>query len=339
MKNILFIRMRLLGDIIFTIPAIQLYKRCFPEHNIYYVAEEKFRGIAELIPGVKKVIIIPYKMKLKDLLHFRKEIKKIGFFTVVDFHSGPKSALLTFLTGIKTRIGYRTANRNWAYNRLTPRILGDNFTHSVFNQAMLLEHTGIDITNNPGIIPQYPQIKMAEEDIPGELKQALKENTKKITIHIGAGNEFRDWGFDKFSGLIQKLKDAGIRIFLTGHTENEKERGDRLRHLHRVVNFTGRLTIKETLYLIAHSDVYFGIDSGPVHLASLTNTPIVTVYGPNIPEVSGPWRKKDVTIIQTGLTCRPCSQRKCRYDTIRCMVEVTIEEVFNAIAKYFKKTV
>ncbi len=326
----------MLGDIIFTIPAIQLYKRYFPDHNIYYVAEEKFRGIAELIPGVKKVIIIPYKMKLKDLLHFRKEIKKIGFYAVVDFHSGPKSALLSFLTGIKTRIGYRTANRNWAYNRLTPRTFGDTFTHSVFNQARLLEHSGIDIANNPGIIPGYPHIKIGEADIPDELKQALKENTKKITIHIGAGNEFRDWGFDKFSCLIRKLKDQGMPVFLIGHSEKEKERGERLRFSDQVVNFSGQLSIKETLYLIAHSDVYFGIDSGPLHLASLTNTPVVTIYGPNVPEISGPWRKKDVTIIQTGLTCRPCSQRKCSYDNIRCMSEVTVEEVFNAIAKYLK---
>lgn len=334
MKNILFIRMRLLGDIIFTIPAIQLYKQHFPEHDIYYVAEEKFRGIAELIPGIKKVIVIPYNMTFKDLRNFRKETKKIGFHRVIDFHSGPKSALLTFLTGIKTRIGYRTPNRNWAYNRLTPRTFGDRHTHSVFNQAMLLEHLGIEVAENPAAIPDYPAIAIAGEDIPDHVKQALAVDKKKAVIHIGAGNEFRDWGFEKFSGLIKGLQQEGVHVFLVGHTAKEKERGDRLHRLHQVDNFTGRLSIKETLYLIAHSHIYFGIDSGPLHLASLSDTPIVTVYGPNIPEISGPWRKKDVTIIQTGLTCRPCSQRTCIYPEIKCMAEVKVEEVHDAILKY-----
>jgi heptosyltransferase-1 len=330
--------MRLLGDIIFTIPAIQIYKKHFPDHDIYYVAEEKFKGIAELIPGIKKIIVIPYKMKFKDLRNFRKEIKEIGFHTVVDFHSGPKSAFLTFLTGIRTRIGYRTPNRNWAYNRLTPRTFGGRVTHSVFNQAMLLENLGIEIAKNPRVIPGYPQIDITGQDIPDEVKRALAVNEKKIAVHIGAGNKFRDWGFEKFSGLIKKLQHEGSRIFLIGHTEKEKERGKELQKIHDVVDFTGKLTIKETLYLISHSHIYFGIDSGPLHLASLTATPIVTVYGPNLPEISGPWRKQDVTVIRTGLTCRPCSQRKCIYDTIKCMEDVKIEEVYEAIVKYLEKS-
>lgn len=326
--------MRLLGDIIFTIPAIQLYKTHFPDHDIYYVAEEKFQGIAELIPGIKKVIVIPYNMTFKDLRSFRKKTKEIGFQRVIDFHSGPKSALLTFLTGIKTRIGYRTPNRNWAYNQLTPRTFGDGHTHSVFNQAILLEHSGIAVAGNPEVIPGYPAIDIAGEDIPDNVKESLAVDKKKAVIHIGAGNEFRDWGFEKFSALIKRLQHDGIQVFLIGHTEKERERGDRLHKLHQIDNFTGKLSIKETLYLIGHSDIYFGIDSGPLHLASLTATPIVTVYGPNVPEISGPWRKKDVTIIQTGLTCRPCSQRKCIYPTIRCMAEVKVEEVYEAILQY-----
>lgn len=334
MENILFIRIRLLGDIIFTIPAVQIYREHFPEHNIYYVVEERFRGIAELIPGIKKVITIPYKMKLKDLLRFRREIREIGFFAVIDFHSGPKSALLTFLTGIKTRIGYRTPNRNWAYNHLTPRAIGNTISHSVINQARLLEHLGIETAGDLQALPGYPPIEIPSGDIAGELKKTLKEKKTKIVIHIGAGNKFRDWGQEKFSALVKKLQDNGFRVFLIGGTDKEKERGEQLQRLYDVVNFTGKLSIKETLYLIAHADIYFGIDSGPLHLASLTGTPIAAIYGPNIPGISGPWREKDVTIIEAGLHCRPCSQRKCIYDRVRCIDDIKVEEVYEAIAKY-----
>lgn len=337
MKNILFIRMRLLGDIIFTIPAVQIYRKHFPGHNIYYVVEERFRAIAELIPGIEKVIVIPYKMTFKDLLRFRQAIREIGFFAVIDFHSGPKSALLTFLTGIKTRIGYRTPNRNWAYNRLTPRFIGDTIAHSVINQARLLEHLGIVITGASQAVPGYPPIEIPPGDISAELKAALKENKTKIVIHIGAGNKFRDWGQAKFSALVKKLQDEGFRVFLIGGTDKEIARGEQLQRMYDVVNFTGKLAIKETLYLIAHSDIYFGIDSGPLHLASLTAAPIVAIYGPNIPGISGPWREKDVTIIQAGLPCRPCRQRKCIYDRIRCIDDIKVEEVYEAIEKYLSR--
>jgi len=57
-ERILFLRLRLLGDIIFTIPAIQLFKKKNPECKIYYVVEEKFSEMAELIPVVEKGIPI-----------------------------------------------------------------------------------------------------------------------------------------------------------------------------------------------------------------------------------------------------------------------------------------
>lgn len=124
MENILFLRLRLLGDIIFTIPSIQEFHKKYPECKIYYVVEESFREIAELIPGIHQLIVIPRKMGLKQILQFRKKMRRFKFESAVDFHSGPKSALLTFVSGAKNRIGYQTPNRNWAFTKLIPRNIG-----------------------------------------------------------------------------------------------------------------------------------------------------------------------------------------------------------------------
>ena len=191
MKNILFIRLRLLGDIIFTLPAIQTFKANFPDTRTYYVAEEKFADIASLLPGIDETIIIPRKMGIRQLLQFRKSIKAKNIDTVIDFHSGPKSALLSFLSAAKQRIGYKTPNRNWAYTHLTPRKFGNTPTHSVVSQARLLEHLGLTIDN----LPQYPQISPSSANIPSSLLELL-ETGKRMVIHVGAGNRFRDWGIN-----------------------------------------------------------------------------------------------------------------------------------------------
>ncbi|MCP5101958.1 MAG: glycosyltransferase family 9 protein [bacterium] len=337
MKNILFIRLRLLGDIIFTIPALELYKKKFPDSKIYYVAEEKFREIAMLIPGIHEVIVLPRKMTLKQHVRFRKKIKNLGIDTVVDFHSGPKSALLTRFTGAKTRIGYKTPNRNYAYTHKTPRTFGDGPTHSVFNQVKLLEHlgvTGITAEDIPGCPPILPD----ESQISAEVKKILREHQthKKAVIHVGAGNRFRDWGIENFSILIKQLIQDKVSVFLVGKGKEEKEKGEYLSERYDLHDFTGRLSIAETLFLISQSTVYCGVDSGPLHLASLTATPLVALYGPNIPEISGPWRKTGVTIVQLPLKCRPCSQRTCIYDTIRCMINIKTDVVYEAIHRYLK---
>jgi heptosyltransferase-1/heptosyltransferase-2 len=328
-EKILFIRLRLLGDIVFTIPAVQLYKRNYPGNEIFYVVEERFQEAAEIIPGVKRIITVPDRMGIKEIIRFRNKIKKLGFQTVIDFHSGPRSALLTFLSGANNRIGYRTPNRNWAYNHLVPRKSENASSHSVANQARLLTPLGIDIKE----IPPYPDFRIKEEEVSEKL-QKIGNLNKTIVIHVGAKKRYRDWGIENFSSLIKKLNQENYNIFLIGKGEEEEERGKYLNSLFDVSNFVGTLSIKEILYVIAHSDVYFGADTGPLHLASLTKTPIVALYGPNVPEVSGPYRHENVKIIQLDLDCIPCHQKSCKFDEVKCMAGIEVSEVFQAIKKF-----
>ena len=335
-KNILFIRLRLLGDIIFTIPALHLFREQFPQTRVYYVVEEEFREIGELIPGVHQLIVIPRRMSVKRMWAFRREIRRLGIDTVVDFHGGPKSAQLTWLTGAKCRIGYRTPNRNWAYNRLTPRKFGDSFSHSVYNQAKLLEHLGITIEMDS--LPPFPNITVAEDQVGAQVKEIVKKE-KKAVIHVGAGNAFRDWGLDNFSSLIRRLRQYGVNVILVGSGEKEIQRGrdlDSRLQAGNLDNLVGKLTIKELLFLISRSEVYLGADSGPLHLASLTATPLVALYGPNVPEISGPWRKEKVTIIRLPMPCQPCNQRTCIYGIIPCMKNISTDVVYEAIRGYLQ---
>ncbi len=328
-EKILFIRLRLLGDIVFTIPAVQLYKKNYPENEIFYLVEERFREVAEIIPGIKEVITVPDKMGLKEILQFRKKIKKLGFHAVIDFHSGPRSALLTLLSGTEVRIGYRTPNRNWAYNHLVLRKSGDQLTHSVYNQARLLTPLGIEIRD----IDPYPDIEISENQVSEKIRTVVQED-KKIVVHVGAKKRYRDWGMENFASLIEKLHQDKWHVFLIGKGKEEEERGRDLRDRFGIHDFTGILTIKEILFLIARADIYFGADSGPLQLASLTKTPIVAIYGPNIPEVSGPYRKENVKIIQLKLDCIPCAQKSCKFDEVKCMEGIEVSDVHQAIKSF-----
>jgi len=332
MKNILFIRLRLLGDIILTIPTIRIFHKNFPQTRIVYLVEEKFKEIAEMIPHIDRVMCVPRKMGIIKHYLFRQEMKKEKFDAVVDLHSGPKGALLTRLSNAKIRIGYNSLNRDWAYTHLTARKFQKSSQHSTLNQARHLEHLGINVEN---ILP-YPRLNLEKFRISDFISDIINKHNsqKKVTIHVGAGNKFRDWGNDNFSNLIKLLLSSEFTVFLIGWGDQEMERRKVLENHHSVKNLIGKLTIPETCLLISRSDVYFGVDSGPLHLASLTQTPIVAIYGPNLPEISGPWREEQTTIIQLPLNCRPCSQRRCIYDSIRCVQDISPPEIYQAITAY-----
>jgi len=331
MNDVLFIRLRLLGDIIFTIPALQLFKNRYPKTRIHYLVEQRFRELAELIPLIDRVITVPEKLGLTELHRFRRQVRSQKIRTVVDFHSGPTSALLTLTSGAEMRIGYRTPNRNWAYNHLVPRKVEGSLTHSVVNQARLLEILGID-ANDP---PAYPLIPVSTSGISPDVAQ-LVDGPPFVILHVGAGNRFRYWGVNHFAQLGRRLIDQRLRLVLVGNTEEERRKGGELTKRLPCVNLTGRLSLREMHFIISRALVFVGADSGPLHLASLTATPLVALYGPNLPQISGPWRRENVQIIQRELSCRPCSQRRCIYDTIRCMKEISVDKVHEAVARQIR---
>ena len=331
-RDVIFLRLRLLGDIIFTIPAIQLYLANHPHDRIYYVVEERFVEVARLIPGIHQVIGVGPGMKLSHLLRFRRDARAIGAELLVDFHCGPKSALLARFSGATVRAGYRTPNRNWAYNLLEPRWREGVSRHSVANQARLLTLLGID--GQP--LPYPPDIaaRTSAADLPAILP-GWPTTASLAILHLGAGNRFRDWGEDNFSALAERLTKDGVATALVGNNREEIARGARLqRRIPAVLDWTGWLSITAMLHLIARASVYLGADSGPLHLASLTATPLVALYGPNVTEVSGPWRRNSATILEKEFSCHPCCQRRCLYGTIPCMRSISVDEVYEAMVRY-----
>jgi ADP-heptose:LPS heptosyltransferase len=101
-----------------------------------------------------------------------------------------------------------------------------------------------------------------------------------------------------------------------------------------VVSLAGRLNLIETRELIGRAALFFGPDSGPMHIAAATPTPIVAVFGPTLPAHFAPWKaEKRSLILQKDLECRPCRQRVCLTADFRCLRMITSAEAAQACAK------
>lgn len=76
-----------------------------------------------------------------------------------------------------------------------------------------------------------------------------------------------------------------------------------------------------------------GPDSGPMHIAASTPTPIVALFGSNLSPYNVPWQAKAI-IIEKELICRPCDQRNCISDDFRCIRTITPVEVYTACTQF-----
>ncbi|MBI5049454.1 MAG: lipopolysaccharide heptosyltransferase II [Nitrospirae bacterium] len=98
----------------------------------------------------------------------------------------------------------------------------------------------------------------------------------------------------------------------------------------RLLNLAGRTTLRQLASLISECNALITNDSGPMHIASSVSVPIVALFGSTNPEATGPLGKRH-EIIYKRLSCSPCMKRECPEEHLRCMEEITVDDVFNAL--------
>ena len=76
-------------------------------------------------------------------------------------------------------------------------------------------------------------------------------------------------------------------------------------------------------------------DSGPMHLAAAMGIPLVAIFGSTDERATGPLGTR-VRIVKQGVECSPCGRRVCPID-FRCMVDLSVEEVFRATLELVKR--
>ena len=352
--KILLVRLRLIGDVTFTTPLLGALRRRFPDAHLAYLVEPVAEPVVRGNPHLDQIIVTPRRRglaRLRDDLALAWRLRRGAFDLVLDLHGGPRSAWLTWASGAPRRIGYTIAGRSWMYSDVVQRAPDLTPRHSVRNQWDLLSPLGIEAPS-----PERDPLEMVEDpeaaaSILTRLQDAGIAAGPLVAVHVSAGNPFRRWPESAFVDMVCALvrRDPRRRVALfSGPSDADAARRitkavqARLGDLADAVPFLGHLGIGEIRALAAASAVYIGGDSGPLHIASTTTTPIVALLGPTLAERSMPWRDPRwfAEAVQVeGLACRPCHQRTCVPGDFRCLTGIAPEQVVAAAERALAYTV
>lgn len=139
--------------------------------------------------------------------------------------------------------------------------------------------------------------------------------------------------------MLQLVKaHPKARIFLFGRGQAEERLFSRwCAELPQCLNVGKHLeNMQQELILMSHLDVMLSMDSANMHLASLTATPVVSIWGATHPYAGFlGWNQPKENIIQIDdLSCRPCSiygQRPCQRGDYACLNQILPERIVERI--------
>ncbi len=342
-SRILLVRLRQIGDVVFTTPAIGGLRRAFPQAHLAYLVEPAAAPVVAGHPALDEVIVAPRRGFAADLA-LGGRLRRAGYDLAIDFHGGPRASLLTWLSRAPMRIGYDIAARRWMYTHRVARPRTLRARHSVENQWDLLAPLGIappDRGRDPVVMAVDPGAARAVE---ARLTAAgAGPGDTLIVVHVSAGNPFRRWPLHAFGDLVARLASADVRrriVVTSGPSEAiaaaevlaDARRRTGVKGAARVLA-CGEFSLAELRALDERAALFIGGDSGPMHVAATSPAPIVALYGPTLPARSAPWRRADLAVEAlevTGLPCRPCDQRRCEPGDFRCLAGISVDAAADA---------
>lgn len=191
------------------------------------------------------------------------------------------------------------------------------------------------------IIGPLPQDKLSPLLQPGQ----RHEQTAKLylqrhvigpfaVLHTGARKLLRRWSISKFAALAEALhQEFGLDIVFAG---SEDEQRDIQRIQEKIsfptFSFAGQGNLLDFAALCYRAKIFIGNDSGPMHIASACNIPVIGLFGPGMPDAFGPSGHQSV-VIHHKLSCHPCDQVNCVLPDRPCIDYIELEEVMVACRK------
>ena len=348
--HVLLIRLRLIGDVVLSTPVIRALRRTYPDARLTYLVERDAAPVVHGNPHLDEVIVVERTRGLARIRHdlaLARELRRRRFDVVIDMHGGPRSSWLTLASGAPQRIGYDVPGRRWMYTRTVRRPRELRPRHSVLNQWDLLD--ALEGWPSQAADPERDPLEMrldpvADARIAGRLAAlGVRPDEELIVLHVSANNPFRRWPESAFAELVAGLaaRSPRRRLVLSSGpsdrpaaariTRDARERAGSAAGS-RVLDF-GEFNLAELHALIVRSRLFIGGDTGPLHVAATTATPVVALYGPTLPERSAPWRSRALvteSIEVSGLACRPCEQRVCAPGDYRCLTTISPQMVLAA---------
>ncbi len=324
-----------IGDCILALPAIESIRLNFPEAQIWIAAQDWVKDLFASNGLVHGVIPLPQLKKWKTIRASAQNLSEGGFDTGVLFTNSFASAFLFYLADIPQRWGYATDGRSLLLTRSARLKDEDIPRHQVYYYLGLLSGLGLQAFSAGIRLPLAP----AEREAGRERLLSLGLDLQVPLVILSPGATYgpaKRWPafrFAEVASLIQKRKGAEIVIVGSAdETEIAKSISGLMEKKPAIL--TGQTSLPQVLGLISQAALFISNDSGPMHLANALGVPVVGIFGPTDPEVTGPFEQPS-RFVKKEVPCWPCAYRKCPYDH-RCMMTISAEDVFRAAEEVWR---
>ena len=346
MEKILVVKTGAIGDVLMTTPFLRELKKKHPRSHIHYLVENWSVPVLKYNPHIENLIVLKNNtfssLKIFILISLFFRLFFLNYSKIYVLHKNRFiSIYFSFLLRPIYTFFYGSFKFNPFFNFFKLLTAKSSFPKSAHHARVFARLICFSLPKTCKYDFFTPK-----NDLNIKTMACIDRKRPSICINPGGGDnpaeqvDVRQWGKDKYINLVDKaLKNWNLNVILTGGPSDyqlcrdiEIQVGGK-----RIYNLSGKTNLFQLKKIIEYSDVFITGDTGGMHIAASTETPIISIFGPTDPLEKAPLNHQDSLYIKTGVSCHPCYFGKfpgCK--NFICMKDIDVEKVLEALESIVK---
>jgi heptosyltransferase-2 len=317
-----------------TTPALRTIRQNLPDAEITLLVKPWVADVFAASPHVDHIKI--YSEEHKDFcgkLRLGKELKKDRYDAAILLQNAFEAAFISLVAGIPIRAGYSTDGRGLLLSHPVRRPATIRTRHQVHYYQEMLKGLGFQPGDDQLELPLLEEDRRSAREGLGRL--GVQAYHRLIGFNPGAAyGPAKRWPAERYGRLAAALLANGDNRVCIFGTDDDRGAAQTITELsgqsERVLDFTGKTSLGLAMALIERCHCFVTNDSGLMHVAAALQVPLVAVFGSTNHITTAPFSERAV-IVRQELDCSPCLKTHCPEGHFRCMEEISVDAVLQAV--------
>ena len=333
--RVLVVRLGSLGDLIHALPAVAALRASWPRAEIDWVVERPHAELLALVPLLSRVIVMGER-NVGGWMSTVRTLRARHYDMAIDLQGLVKSAVIARLSRARRVVGFdRAALREPAARFFYTETVQVGEGRHVIDKNLALAASLVASVERPGtaLRPSELSFPLRITDSPALDSLRAQGVGDFAVINPGAAWPNKRWPPEKFAGVARAIhaNHGWTSVVLWGPGEESVARAI-VDQASGTAVLAPETTLADLVAIARAARLFVSGDTGPLHIAGATATPIVALFGPTTPTRNGPWDDRDVSISRYE-SCVCHYKRMCQRPGAWCLDAITVDEVVSAVTR------